>query len=96
MKKFFKENFGKLKDIVSNNFEKENIYSTQIQSIIKTFRKYNSETIKDEIIESKYFDNSYNLPNENNGFLFLAIVSFHQKHGSLVECTYPSREIILK
>jgi hypothetical protein len=96
MKQFFKENFGKLKDIVSNNFEKENIYSTQIQSIIKTFRKYNSETIKDEIIESKYFDNSYNLPNENNGFLFLAIVSFHQKHGSLVECTYPSREIILK
>ena len=23
MKQFFKENFGKLKDIVSNNFEKE-------------------------------------------------------------------------
>ena len=85
MKQFFKENFGKLKDIVSNNFEKESIYSTQIKSIIKTFSKYNSDTLKDKIIESKYFENTYKIPNENNGFLFLAIVSFHQKQGSLVE-----------
>ena len=28
--------------------------------------------------------------------MILAIESFHQKNGSLVECTYPSREIILK
>ena len=96
MKQFFKENFFKIKDIVSNNFEKENNFNTQIKSIIKTYTKYNSDTINNEIIESKYFENTDLISKENNGFLFLAIVSFHQKHGSLVECTYPSRETILK
>ena len=45
MKQFFKENFGKLKDIVSNNFEKEIEYTNHIKNIIDIYIKYNKENI---------------------------------------------------
>ncbi len=96
MKQFFKENFGKLKDIVSNNFEKEIEYTNQIKNIIDIYKKYNKENLENEIPKSKYFDIDKSILKDNNGFFFLALVSFHQKQGSLVECTYPSKENILK
>ena len=70
MKQFFKENFGKLKDIVSNNFEKEIEYTNHIKNIIDIYIKYNKENIENEIPKSKYFDVDKSILKDNNGFFF--------------------------
>ena len=70
MKQFFKENFGKLKDIVSNNFEKEIEYTNHIKNIIDIYTKYNKENIENEIPKSKYFDIDKSILKYNNGFFF--------------------------
>ena len=58
-----------------------------------------SNKINNNILQKKYDPNLfyYNaFPDLGSPILFIAIVSFHHKKGSIVEYTYPSREDILK
>ena len=84
----------KLKDNFLNQMEFENPETSKYQKIIDNLLNLNDST-KNETISNKYFDlSSENYP--NNGIFFLALVSFHQKSGSVIEKTYPSKEEILK
>ena len=59
-----------------------------------------SDNIKPKGITKKKYDENlfyYNpFPNYNKPILFIAIISFHHKKGSIMEYTYPSKEDLLK
>ena len=58
-----------------------------------------SDKINNNILEKQYDSNIYyynKFPDLSTPILFIAIVSFHHKKGSIVEYTYPSKEDILK
>ena len=54
----------------------------------------NNETTKKDYDENLYYYNPF--PNLNKPILFIAIISFHHKKGSIIEYTYPSKEDLLK
>ena len=64
--------------------------------------KENTNINENKIIDIKEKDYDPNLfyynpfPNLNKPILFIAIVSFHHKKGSIVEYTYPSKDELLK
>jgi len=57
-------------------------------------KKNNNEIKVTKYDENLYYYNPF--PNLNNPILFIAIISFHHKKGSIVEYTYPSKEELLK
>ena len=60
----------------------------------KNLGSYNIDIKKKEYDESLFYYNTF--PNLNKPILFIAIISFHHKKGSIVEYTYPSKEELLK
>ena len=53
----------------------------------------NNEITKKDYDENLYYYNPF--PNLNKPILFIAIISFHHKKGSIIEYTYPSKEDLL-
>lgn len=83
--------------------EKNNIFDNikeVTEEVIKTNQnenakiKNNIENKKKEYDKNLYYYNPF--PNLNKPILFIAIISFHHKKGSIVEYTYPSKEDLLK
>ena len=92
------------KTLEQNKFEKEK-EETTINKIEKNNKDENdlntneNKINNNKIKEAKYDENLYYynpFPNLNNPILFIAIISFHHKKGSIVEYTYPSKEELLK
>ena len=92
------------KTLEQNKFEKEK-EETTINKIEKNNKDENDLNTNENKInnnkmkEAKYDENLYYynpFPNLNNPILFIAIISFHHKKGSIVEYTYPSKEELLK
>jgi hypothetical protein len=93
MEKFFNglDKLTKIKDNFLNQIEFENPETSKYKKILENL----NNSVENEKISNKYFDlSSENYP--NNGIFFLALVSFHQKNGSIIEKTFPSKEEILK
>ena len=85
---------------ISNQEEKNKFQSNEKNEIIIN-NKFTSElnNINTNILQKKYDPNLYYynaFPDLSSPILFIAIVSFHHKKGSIVEYTYPSKEDILK
>jgi len=93
-----KESFSQAFNLKSINKEIKTI-SEQFQSLIKLEKDKINEKINYEEYELNYSP-PLNNNNENkeiiesNNILYLALVSFHQKKGSVVELTYPSLDNI--
>ena len=93
-----KESFSQAFNLKSINKEIKTI-SEQFQSLIKLEKDKINEKINYEEYELNYSP-PLNNNNENkeiiesNNILYLALVSFHQKKGSVVELTYPSLDDI--
>ena len=54
----------------------------------------NNKITKKDYDENLYYYNPF--PNLNKPILFIAVISFHHKKGSIIEYTYPSKEDLLK
>ena len=88
------------KDGQKENIKNEDIKSSENKNneiqddkfIIKG--KDSSELAKKIYDENIYYYNPF--PNLNKPILFIAIISFHHKKGSIIEYTYPSKEELLK
>ena len=85
---------------ISNQEEKNKFQSNEKNEIIIN-NNITSElnNINTNILQKKYDPNLYyynTFPDLSSPILFIAIVSFHHKKGSIVEYTYPSKEDILK
>ena len=80
-----------------NKFEKAEINENEIkEKDLDTNENIENNT---DIKVAKYDENLYYynpFPNLNKPILFVAIISFHHKKGSIVEYTYPSKEELLK
>ena len=83
---------------------KQSLNITEINKAVKTLSETfesllsnNKTSLKNEIDFGKYNTSYQSTPNKNpeNNILYLALVSFHQKKGSVVELTYPKTEEIL-
>ena len=64
---------------------------------IKIENKINE--ISNNILQKKYDENLYyynSFPDLSSPILFIAIISFHHKKGSIIEYTYPSKEDLIK
>ena len=91
MSKFFKGIKEKLSSIFNEN-------SKPIRDIFNSFLTY--KTIDDE----KKFESIYTPLNKyykkqshtQNPILYIAVISFNQKKGSIIEFTYPEKEILLE
>ena len=79
--------FDKIKEVTEININDEK--KGKNESAIN-----NKEDIKKEYDKNLYYYNSF--PNLEKPILFIAIISFHHKKGSIVEYTYPSKEDLLK
>ena len=100
----FASMFSKMKESFSQAFNLKSInkeikiISEQFQSLIKLEKEKINEITKYEEYELNYSPPLNNNENkeitESNNILYLALVSFHQKKGSVVELTYPSFEDI--
>ena len=92
MKQKMLDKFGDIKDKISNVFTDEKLQQ-KMTSLQYTFSELNQDT---STIPSLYYDTtSQKITKKTNGVIFIALVSFHQKKGSIVEYTYPSKEAIL-
>ena len=85
---------------ISNQEEKNKFQNNEKNEIIIN-NNITSElnNINTNILQKKYDPNLYYynaFPDLSSPILFIAIVSFHHKKGSIVEYTYPSKEDILK
>ena len=86
------DKFGDIKDKISNVFTDEKLQQ-KMTSLQYTFSELNQDT---STIPSLYYDTtSQKITKKTNGVIFIALVSFHQKKGSIVEYTYPSKEAII-
>ena len=87
--------FDKIKEvseiIINDKKELENIINKNNEIIRENNNKENN---KKEYDKNLYYYNSY--PKLDKPILFIAIISFHHKKGSIVEYTYPSKEDLLK
>ena len=81
--KFKKEEKENKNEIIINNNKNNNNNKKEINNIIQK-----------EYDPNLYYYNSF--PDLNSPILFIAIVSFHHKKGSIVEYTYPSKEDLIK
>ena len=98
----FSNMFAKMKETLKQSLNLKPI-NNEIYNISKDFislTKKNDSEITNDSNYGKY-ELSYNHASTNdyivelNNILYLALVSFHQKKGSVVECTFPSMEKII-
>ena len=100
----FASMFSKMKESFSQAFNLKSInkeiklISEQFQSIIKLDKEKINEITNYEKYKLNYspplsYNENKNIT-ESNNILYLALVSFHQKKGSVIELTYPSLEDI--
>ncbi len=97
------KNKGLLKQFISHisklNIKKgentEKNCSTNLNSNHINLKSENNNNTKIENVENDLY---YYLkfPNESNPILFIAIIYFHHKKGSIIEYTYPSKEDLIK
>ena len=94
-KNFFKNISKKISNATSNLFNENNehikdiFYSFQSNKITINEEKYNSEFIP----LNKYYKKE---ENSSNPILYIAVVSFNQKKGSVIEFTYPDKTQLLE
>jgi len=83
-----------------NKFKKEEKIENNEININKNIEiNNNPNKINNNILQRKYDPNLYyynSFPDLSSPILFIAIISFHHKKGSIVEYTYPSKEDLLK
>ena len=91
MSKFFKSIKNKISSVFNEN-------STPIKNIFNLFQ--NNQT---KIDEKKYnssfvpLNNYYKQePHTKNPILYIAVISFNQKKGSIIEFTYPEKSVLLE
>ena len=95
------------KNVIIQNQEEKNIFKNEEKIIEKNEINMNKNIeinnnqnkIDNDILQSKYDPNLYyynSFPDSSSPILFIAIVSFHHKKGSIVEYIYPSKEDLLK
>ena len=91
MSKFFKSIKNKISSVFNEN-------STPIKNIFNSFQ--NNQT---KIDEKKYnssfvpLNNYYKQePHTKNPILYIAVISFNQKKGSIIEFTYPEKSVLLE
>ena len=92
MAKFFKNLSKKISSTLfneNNEYIKDIFYSFQSDSINIDEEKYKSEFVPINIYYKKEHHSS-------NPILYIAVVSFNQKKGSIIEFTYPEKEKLLK
>ena len=89
----FFDNIKEVPEIIINNEKKESEKVTNQNDEINK-ENNNKENVKKEYDKNLYYYNSF--PNLDKPILFIAIISFHHKKGSIVEYTYPSKEDLLK
>ena len=94
-KNFFKNLTKKISSATSNLFNenseyiKDIFYSFQSNKLIIDEEKYNSEFLP----INKYYKKE---PHSDNPILYIGVVSFNQKKGSIIEFTYPDRKQLLE
>ena len=94
-KNFFRNLSKKISSATSNLFNENNeyinniFYSFQSNKLIIDEEKYNSEFLP----INKYYKKE---PHSANPILYIAVVSFNQKKGSIIEFTYPDRKKLLE
>ena len=94
-KNFFKSLSKKISSATSNLFNENNeyinsiFYSFQSNKLIIDEEKYNSEFLP----INKYYKKE---PHSANPILYIAVVSFNHKKGSVIEFTYPDRKQLLE
>ena len=94
-KSFFKNISKKISNATSNLFNENNefikdiFYSFQSKKITITEDQYNSEYIP---LNKYYKKEEYT----SNPILYIAVVSFNQKKGSVIEFTYPDKTQLLE
>ena len=86
---------GISKEKINENLEEKNNPFKE-ESTNKENENQNNENkdIKKEYDENLYYYNPF--PNLKRPILFIAVISFHHKKGSIVEYIYPSKEELLK
>jgi len=95
MSKFFKNISKKITNATQNLFSENNefikniFFSLQSQEIIISPEKYESELNP----INKYFKQEHY---SSNPILYIAVVSFNHKKGSIIEFTYPDKEELLE
>ena len=82
------------KEETGNNKKQLNDNNFDINKKNEIISLNKNETTKKQYDENLYYYNPF--PNLNKPILFIAIISFHHKKGSIIEYTYPSKENILK
>ena len=83
---------SKKDDTNEDKNNKEKIVNIKDNNILEI--KKSKEIVKKEYDKNLYYYNPF--PNLNKPILFIAIISFHHKKGSIIEYTYPSKEDLLK
>ena len=95
MSNFFKSISKKISNATQNLFSENNEYikniffSLQSNEIVISPEKYESELIP----INKYFKQEHYT---SNPILYIAVVSFNHKKGSIIEFTYPDKEELLE
>ena len=101
----FANMFTKMKETFTQTFNIKSI-NKEIKTISEQFQsltKIEKDKIND-IINYENYEINYTKPDdisennqikESNNILYLALVSFHQKKGSVIELTYPSLDSIV-
>ena len=86
---------GKKENIKNENEKNSENKNNEIQDDKNIIKAKDSEELAKKIYdENIYYYNPF--PNLNKPILFIAIISFHHKKGSIIEYTYPSKEELLK
>ena len=90
------EEKNKFKIVDKNEIKNEikNDKNDKNEEIKNISDKLNNIFIQKEYDPNLYYYNSF--PDLTSPILFIAIISFHHKKGSIIEYTYPSKEDILK
>ena len=99
--KSLEKKFKKVRSNVvqSMNSKEINTYLKSISENLSYLIKKDKNDIIKENDNGKH-ENAYDLidkteNNNNEQILFLALITFHHKQGSVVECTFPSKEEII-
>ena len=99
----FTSMFAKMKETFTQTFNIKSI-NKEIKSISELFLSLTKNDNQNSSSENDYgkyellYDQKTNSDNivESNNILYLALVSFHQKKGSVIELTYPPMEQLIK
>ena len=100
MKKLIGKKYKKIRSnvIQTMNIKEINSYLKNISENLSDLIKKDKEAIMKENDYGEY-ENIYDYVNDeknnNDKILFLALITFHHKKGSVVECTFPNKESIV-